>query len=230
MDMGEPSYQKGDRVSVTAFGFHGWQKGVGATVEAVYDDGVLGLSVDNHGPYLSTSKTIRDVVPATARTERKARGMEPEPQTTVRLNKHTDAVEAALGAGEGGFRVLSMHLGTDGRDRVVIGTPFVYPDGDHMTLFMEPPVAESDGWRLTDLATTVGQHDILHDLGDDGLLSDIQVERVKRVLAAYGPWVEDVGFDDGELHVTVAAERLGFGIAHFAQLQIRLSAICMFGA
>ena len=227
--MGEPSYQKGDRVSVTAFGFHGWQKGVGATVMAVYDDGTLGLSVDEHGPYLTTSKKIRDVVPATARTERKARGMEPEPQTTVRLNKHTDAVEAALSAGEGGFRVLSMHLGTDGRDRVVIATPFVYPDGDHMMLYMEPPVEEGAGWRVSDVATTVGHHDILHDLGDDGLLTDMQMERVRRLLAAYGPWVEDVGFDDGELHVTVAADQIGFGIAHFAQLQIRLSAICMSG-
>ena len=53
--------------------------------------------------------------------------------------------------------------------------------------------------------------------------------RIKRVLAEYGPWVDDVGFEDGELHMTVASDRIGFGIAHFMQLQVRLSAICMFG-
>ena len=62
--MEKPSYQRGDRVTVTAFGFYGWTEGVGATVRAVYDDGTLGLTVDDHGPYLTTTWKIRDVAPA----------------------------------------------------------------------------------------------------------------------------------------------------------------------
>ena len=62
--MGDPNYQSGDRVRVTIYGFHGWREGVGATVRAAYDNGTLGLSVDGHGPYLTTSKKIRDVAPA----------------------------------------------------------------------------------------------------------------------------------------------------------------------
>ena len=68
--MGEPNYRKGDRVQVTIYGFHGWTEGVGATVRAVYDDGTLGLTVDDHGhdhmedSYLTTTWKIRDVAPA----------------------------------------------------------------------------------------------------------------------------------------------------------------------
>ena len=234
--MGEPSYQKGDRVSVTAFGFHGWQKGVGATVEAVYDDGTLGLSVDDHGPYLTTSKKIRDVAPVRGDGESE---VEPKPQRTQTQGEYERSIEVrcklgaaiskALNNMEGSPRMNGTVKNVDGRDFAVIATPFVYPDGDHMMFYVEPQPDGGAGWRLTDAATTVGHHDILHHLGDDGLLSDIQVERVKRVLAEYGSWVEDVGFEDGELHMTVASDRIGFGIAHFMQLQVRLSAICMFG-
>ena len=74
----------------------------------------------------------------------------------------------------------------------------------------------------------IGHHDILNHLNEDGVLSAVQSENVREVLAEYAAWVEDVGLDDGELHMTVGADQIGFGIAHFAQLQIRLSAICMF--
>ena len=129
---------------------------------------------------------------------------------------------------EGSLRLNGTVRSTSGRDFAHIATPFVYPDGDGMMFYVEPQPGEGAGWRLTDAATTVAQHDILQDLGDDGLLSDIQVERIKRVLTEYGPWVENAGFEDGELYMTVAADKIGFGIAHFAQLQVRLSAICMF--
>ena len=58
-------------------------------------------------------------------------------------------------------------------------------------------------------------------------MSAVQSERFRQVIAKYGAWVEDLGFDDGELHMTVAADRIGFGVAHFAQIQVRLSAILM---
>ena len=117
--------------------------------------------------------------------------------------------------------------GANGRDYVVVGTPFVYPDGDHMMFYVEQRHDGRPGYRLTDMATTVGHHEILNYLGDDGLMSAVQSERFRQVIAKYGAWVEDIGFDDGELHMTVAADQLGFGVAHFAQIQVRLSAILM---
>ena len=138
-----------------------------------------------------------------------------------------DTVSSALIAGEGGFRAMGTLQGASGRDYVVVGTPFVYPDGDHMMFYVEQRHDGRPGYRLTDMATTVGHHEILNYLGDDGLMSAVQSERFRQVIAKYGAWVEDIGFDDGELHMIVAANRIGFGVAHFAQIQVRLSAILM---
>ena len=138
------------------------------------------------------------------------------------------AISGALNAGEGGFKLNGTIRATDGRDLAVIATPFIYPDGDHMIFYVEPQPGGGAGWRLTDAADTIGHHDILNHLNEDGDLSAVQSEHVREVLARYAPWVDDVGFDGNELHMTVAEDQVGFGIAHFAQLQIRLSAICMF--
>ena len=141
--------------------------------------------------------------------------------------KMYEATTTALFADEGRFRTMGTLQGANGRDYVVVGTPFVYPDSDHMMFYVEQRHDGRPGYRLTDMATTVGHHEILNYLGDDGLMSAVQSERFRQVIAKYGAWVEDIGFDDGELHMTVAADQLGFGVAHFAQIQVRLSAILM---
>ena len=138
------------------------------------------------------------------------------------------AISGALNAGDGGFRLNGTIRATDGRDFAVIATPFIYPDGDHMMFYVEPQPGGGAGWRLTDVADTIGHHDILNHLNEDGDLSPVQDKRFREVLDEYAAWVEDVGLDDNELHMTVAEDQIGFGIAHFAQLQIRLSSICMF--
>ena len=137
-----------------------------------------------------------------------------------------DTVSAALTAGEGGFRAMETRRGADGRDYVVVGTPFLYLDGDHMMFYVEQRHDGRPGYRLTDASDTIAQMKFLRGLESD--LSAVQYERFNEVIDEYDAWVEDIGLDDGELHMTVAADRIGFSIAHFAQLQIRLSAICMF--
>ena len=152
--------------------------------------------------------------------------MTPELQSILARIKMCDVVSRALSAGESGFRLVDTRRVTDGRDIVRIETPFLYPDGDLMTIYMERPPGETTGWRLTDAADTIAQQKFLRGL--DGNLSPVQDKRFREVLDEYAAWVEDVGLDDNELHMTVAEHQVGFGIAHFAQLQIRLSAICMF--
>ena len=137
-----------------------------------------------------------------------------------------EAVSSAVTAGEGGFRAVETQRGDDGRDRVVVGTPFLYLDGDLMTFLVEQRLDGSPGYRLTDASDTVGIMKFLRGL--ESHLSPEQDRQLREVISEFDAWVEDIGFDGGELHMTVAADQLGFGIAHFAQLQIRLSAICMF--
>ena len=56
---------------------------------------------------------------------------------TESQDKMYEAVSSALTAGEEGFRAMETRRGDDGRDRVVVGTPFLYLDGDLMTFLVE---------------------------------------------------------------------------------------------
>ena len=141
-------------------------------------------------------------------------------------DKTYEAVVTALFAGEGRFKAMEMPPGTDGRYDVAIGTPFLYLDGDHMMFYVEQRPDGSPGYRLTDSSDTIGQMKFLRGLESE--LSPEQERRFREVVDEYGAWVDDIGFDNGELHMSIEADQIGFGIAHFAQLQIRLSAICMF--
>ena len=138
-----------------------------------------------------------------------------------------ETVAAALyKSDDGRFMAMEARPGTDGPDHVVVGTPFLYLDGDLMMFHVEPRLDSRPGYRLTDVSDTIASMKFLRGLDSD--LSPEQDRRFREVLDEYGAWVEEVGLDNGELHMTVAADHLGFSIAHFAQLQVRLSAICMF--
>ena len=146
---------------------------------------------------------------------------------TEAQQKTYEALVAALAGDDGGrFEVLGMPEGATGPYHVSVGSPFIYLDGDHMTFYVEPRRDGKPGYRLSDSSDTVASMKFLRGLESD--LSPVQDRRFKEVLGKFGAWVDDIGFDDGELHMTVGHDHLGFSIAHFAQLQVRLSTICMF--
>ena len=108
---------------------------------------------------------------------------------------------------------------------VTITTPFIMPDGDHLSFQAVP--RKDGGWVITDFGSIAGM--TLFIRAHIGALPDSYEAEIQKVLGEYGVW-HAVTFERGTLRLETTDERLPDALRHFAQMALHVAHVCSFGA
>ena len=110
-------------------------------------------------------------------------------------------------------KVLKMvQVGPDGKDRFRVFTPFMFDDGDHISIVLKK---EQGGWVLSDEGHTY-MH-LTYDMSEKKLFSRARYQIISNALEAFN--VED---RFGELIFKVQEDRFGDALYSFAQALVRM--------
>lgn len=107
----------------------------------------------------------------------------------------------------------SLRLESEGSDRYRVVSPFLYGDGDHLSIVLR---RNDSGWVLTDEASTY-MH-LSYELDDRALDTGTRQKIISDALTFFG--IED---DDGELRVAVEADQYGDALYSLVQAMLRIS-------
>lgn len=120
-----------------------------------------------------------------------------------------DDLEAKLSA------ALHAHVKLKKRrdGNVLVSTPFTYPDGDRLSIYLNP--LATGGYRLSDKGATLMRLSYEHDISK---LSEGTRHKIFRQI------VSEMGIsdDDGDLHLEVPPANLATGIFQFGQALTRI--------
>ena len=106
---------------------------------------------------------------------------------------------------------ISLHRRKDGR--ILIKTPFVFPDGDHYTIYMER--IPSGGFRLSDSGSTLMHLSYEQDINkiSEGTRAKVFAQILSEL---------SISNDEGNLFLEVAPSQLAEGIFQFGQALTRV--------
>ena len=107
----------------------------------------------------------------------------------------------------------SLRLESEGSDRYRVITPFLYGDGDHLSIVLH---RNDGGWVLTDEASTY-MH-LSYELDDRALDTGTRQKIISDALSFFG--IED---DDGELRADVEDDKYGDALYSMVQAMLRIS-------
>lgn len=106
-----------------------------------------------------------------------------------------------------------IRMETEGTDRFRVFTPFMFNDGDHLSIVLKK---DGIGWALSDEGHTL-MH-LTYDLDEKELRGGGRQKIISRTLSAFG-----VDEQDGELVIRVDDNRYGDALYSFIQALIRIS-------
>ena len=107
----------------------------------------------------------------------------------------------------------SLSLRTEGENQYRVLTPFIYDDGDHLSIVLRH---EASGWVLSDEASTY-MH-LSYDIDDRALNTGTRQRVISDTLSFFG--IDDA---DGELRIPVVNESYGDALYSLVQAMLRIS-------
>ena len=107
----------------------------------------------------------------------------------------------------------SLRLESEGTDRYRVVTPFLYGDGDHLSIVLR---RNNSVWELSDEASTY-MH-LSYELDDRALDTGTRQKIISDALAFFG--IED---DDGELRLAIEDDQYGNALYSLVQAMLRIS-------
>ena len=106
-----------------------------------------------------------------------------------------------------------MRLAAEGMERYRVFTPFLFEDGDHLAIVLKK---EGPGWVLSDEAHTY-MH-LTYDIDEKDLQRGTRQKIISNTLSTFR--IED---RDGELVLSVPAERYGDALYSFVQALLKIT-------
>lgn len=130
-------------------------------------------------------------------------------------------IKAAIRNSRVELRVLE-----EDRRSLLVSTPFMMPDGDHIGFNIRPAV-EIDGWMLTDYGDLI--NNCLFIRGHTSRAPDSYRKKIEKVLTEYRAF-HPVNLVGDALVLEVEDDHLESALAHFTQILLHTAHVCSFGA